>query len=249
MQSVRENPEAYERGELWWQALEYDLERRPRYWRGTTARKIPINRRSVTGRNPSLKVGRMVGFESTLERDLFERLEFDFAVTWYQEQPLSIPYTCNGFDVAYIPDVLVRFAPEAERHPALMEVKYSEDLARNWEEYRPRFAAAGAYARDHCLDFVVNTEREIRTAYLRNAKLLLPYRHIAIEKELAFELVAEAARRPHTFATLLAYAKSRTDGRLADIAILYLLARGCLLTNFDRAIDDAAKLERGRADP
>lgn len=249
MRSVRENPEAYERSELWWQAYESDVDWIARPWESEAARIVPVNRRSVTGRSPSVKMRRMVSFESTLERDLFDRLEFDFAVVSYQEQPCSISYRSRGYDIAYIPDALVTFASSEQRKPAIIEVKWSEDLAKNGHEYEARFRAAKDYAGEKGLEFMVQTEKEIRTPFLRNAKLLLPYRRIRIDKRLSYDVVNEAARVAHTVGSLLVYVRLKADGYAAEAVILNLLSRGCLTTNFQRIVDNGSSIGRGREDP
>lgn len=61
------------------------------------------------------------------------------------------------------------------RH-VLYEVKYREELRRDWAKLRPRFRAAHRFARGHGWKFRLITDYEIRTPLLWNAKFLLPYR-------------------------------------------------------------------------
>lgn len=69
-------------------------------------RKIGINTRSVTGRHGFS--GQQ--YESTLERDLLDLLEFDYNVDRYETQPLIITYVGgDGRIHRYTPDVLVLY--------------------------------------------------------------------------------------------------------------------------------------------
>lgn len=62
-----------------------------------------------TGSFYSDKLGRQVQYESVPELKFLTKLEHHAAVTGYQEQPLSIPYTLAGNPHIYIPDVIVIF--------------------------------------------------------------------------------------------------------------------------------------------
>lgn len=147
-------------------------------------RKIPTNRRSLTGFVASRRDGRMVASESSLERDLLVLLDFDPAVERYEEQPVRIEYRdARGRRRTYTPDVLVYFrqdaaAPGALLTPLLYEVKYREDLSENWREIKPKVRAARAYARGRGWRFRIITEREIRTPYLQSVKFLRQYRRL-----------------------------------------------------------------------
>ena len=59
---------------------------------------------NVIGRFPSLKMQRMIAFESLLERDFIYLLDYDAAVTWFEEQPLTIEYEHEGKLLHYTPD-------------------------------------------------------------------------------------------------------------------------------------------------
>lgn len=144
-------------------------------------RKIPRNRRSVTGRVASSKLGRAAEFESALERDLLTLLEFDPEVLAFEEQPVRIAFTLpDGSEHTYTPDVLVTYRGSlARREPKrveLIEVKYRADLFAQWTELKPKLKAGRAYAREHGWRFVILTEREIRTPYLQNVRFLRGYR-------------------------------------------------------------------------
>jgi hypothetical protein len=150
-------------------------------------RKIPTNRRSITGLVSSRKNDRMTGFESSLERDFLLLLDFDCMVERYEEQPVTIQYTnAAGKARTYTPDVLVYYRQDlmgGHTRPLLCEVKYREDLFANWKEIKRKIRAGRAYARAREWRFKIITEREVRTPYLDNARFLRQYRRIKPNEE------------------------------------------------------------------
>src|SRR5262245_35397216 len=55
-------------------------------------RRIPKNYRSLTGLVPNSRTQSMTAFESSLERDFLQLLDFDPDVEFYEEQPVKITY-------------------------------------------------------------------------------------------------------------------------------------------------------------
>lgn len=144
-------------------------------------RKIPRSRRSLTGIFAAGDGGRGIAFESSLERDFITLFSFDPAVAEIEEQPVAIHYTApTGREARYTPDFLVRYATPG-RSPRLFEVKYRAELEEKSEELRPRFEAADAYATERGWTFRVVTEEDLRTARLKNARFLLPFRRHPID--------------------------------------------------------------------
>lgn len=90
-------------------------------------RKIPPNYRSVTG-SISFRSRKSVRFESTLERDFYEILDFDLNVDDIDGQPVLIEYEDETVRAKhYTPDVLVMYrediVPAKYMRPWLCEVK------------------------------------------------------------------------------------------------------------------------------
>lgn len=138
--------------------------------RHSPVRKIPIGTRSVTGTMPGGEK-----FESTLERDLMYLLRFDLNVNHFIAQPVKIEFQDkDGGDRSYTPDILIHYR-QGLVPPVLAEVKYRDELRKNFQELRPKFKAAIRYAKEHGWRFKIFTDREIRTPYLANAKFLLAY--------------------------------------------------------------------------
>lgn len=135
------------------------------------SRKITLNYRNVTGQNGSVKSDYSAA-ESTLEADFFTLLDFNKNVIQFSAQPVTI--SCNQKDLRqhYTPDVKVEFT---NKKIIFYEVKYRNDLFENWAFLKPKFKAAIKYAKHNGAEFKIITEKEIRTAYLKNIKFLKPY--------------------------------------------------------------------------
>lgn len=160
-------------------------------------RRIPISSRSITGQMPT-STNENQPFESTLERDLMYLLKFDQTVDRFVSQPVKIKYV-DKQNVArsYTPDLIVyhrKDTPEAKHKKSiLLEVKYKDDLCKNFREYHPKFRAAMKYAKSRGWVFKVYTEEHIRTPYLTNAKFLLPYRDYAVDHGIFLSVLKRMA--------------------------------------------------------
>ena len=143
-------------------------------------RKIPKNYLGVTGGFASRKNGRMLGFESLLEKDYFVLLEYDDEVESFEEQPVRIPL--GGRERSYVPDVLVRFRQRDEsnkqRKPVLAEIKTSDDFEKNKAKYAKKFAAAKQLAASNGWVFQKRSEKDIRCLRLGFLKFLREYHTI-----------------------------------------------------------------------
>jgi hypothetical protein len=128
---------------------------------------------------------RHVDHESALERDYFVLQEFSPEVSRFEEQPVRIPITgTGGVTGSYVPDGLTWYH-DPQRPPTLAEVKYQWQLEQDKDELAPKLQAGHEYALLNGLEFVVATDREIKTPLLKNAKFLLPYRENPPEPKVA----------------------------------------------------------------
>lgn len=148
-------------------------------------------RRNVIGYFPSLKMHRMVQFESTLERDLIYLLDFAPQVAEFEEQPLKLEYEYEGKILTYTPDFQVKFRNDQR---SLLECKPACFVGH--EENQRKFKAAQAWCWGKGWRFQVITDEQLRQGYqIENIKLLTQHaRH---------EVKAEAKGRIFAF---LAYA-------------------------------------------
>jgi hypothetical protein len=104
------------------------------------ARTRDVNEREHSGRYRSSKLDRGVVYESQLEHRFLQLCERSQDVTWYQEQPLIIPYEFAGANRVYHPDVLIQLGdqrrilveikPAFEMTHAINQAKWS--AARDW---------------------------------------------------------------------------------------------------------------------
>ncbi|MFZ6723615.1 TnsA endonuclease N-terminal domain-containing protein [Undibacterium sp. Ji49W] len=158
------------------------------------ARKIPKNYLSVTGSFASQKNDQMAGFESILEKEFLLLLDFDETVERFEVQEVTIPVP--GVPKGYTPDVLIYYKPNPLTGeipvPVLTEVKHTDDLERNREKYKSKFALADEYARKHGWEFRITTQVDIRTKRLQNIKFLREYRNIQPDGSDRHQLISIA---------------------------------------------------------
>ncbi|MCG7535803.1 TnsA endonuclease N-terminal domain-containing protein [Pseudoalteromonas sp. OOF1S-7] len=128
-------------------------------------RKVKAGYSNLTARVPSEKLSRMADAESSLERDFILLLEHNGDVVTYEEQPLTIKYGA----LKYTPDVLVQYSDGSR---VLFEIKYRNELEKNWEKLKPKFKAAIKYGKQNGIKFKIMTDVEIRTPYLKNLEFL-----------------------------------------------------------------------------
>jgi hypothetical protein len=192
-------------------------------------RSIGTNRRSLTGHVSTDCGGKSLSFESSLERDLYIGLDFNPLVRSVEVQPVIVEYVDGvGRWRKYTPDALVHYRSDQPhfplQRPMLTEVKYREDLWREWKELRPRFVAARRYASERNWRFKIQTEREIRTPFLENAVFLRPYRTMDIPADLTFPikeyLRAVGESRPDA---VIAATCASTQRRMEAISALWHL--------------------------
>lgn len=195
-------------------------------------RSIGTSRRYLTGQ-VSLDSGGMASFESSLERDWLVVLDFDPAVKSVLEQPFSIEYTFDGKQRRYTPDVIAEFENPNRTETIIYEVKPREVLRANWDRYKVRFKAAVRYCKERGWRFKIVTEKEIRTAYLENAKFLRRYRNLPEQKLICDQLLYTfKALGPTSPQALLAAAYWPKEDQMKAIPMLWKMVtdgRICVL--------------------
>lgn len=149
-------------------------------------RRITGGGRKVIGKFPSLKTGKMIMWESQLERDYLYLVEFDPDVVSCQEQPLAVRYF-NDDDKEfhrYVPDFhLIRKNGKEQ----IIEVK-DEERALS-KEYQDIFRRVIPIFHREGYEFLVVTEKQIRIQpRLCNVKLLQRYAKVPIENKHAIVL-------------------------------------------------------------
>jgi hypothetical protein len=133
-------------------------------------RKVSNRGGNIIGRFPSIKMGRMIAFESLLERDFIYLLDHDPAVDWFEEQPLRIEYLYDGKRLQYTPDFHVIKGDEQ----VLVECKPARFVET--EENRRKFAVGREWCEEQGWSFQLVTDQKIRRGFrLQNIKLLTQY--------------------------------------------------------------------------
>ena len=204
-------------------------------------RKIPKNYLHVTGSFSSRKNGRMMGYESLLERDNMILLEYDDDVEGFDEQPVQISFK-KGVK-PYVPDVLVRY--KSGRKPLLGEVKHSSDLMKNRDKYAPKFDAAKKYAEEQGWEFGAVTEKEIRIPRLGVLKFLREYLNVDPDPERAASIVdaLKGARGKLEMDALLKVLCSTDTERLTMTPVVWsMVATGQLSIDMNKPIIDKTLL-------
>ena len=124
----------------------------------------------MIGKFPSIKNGRMVWWESQLERDFLYLLEIDPDVISYEAQPLKMEYFMEGKIHRYTPDVRVIRTDRKQ----IVEVK--DEAKSKKEEYVQLFRRVGPICQKEGYEFIVVTDREIRIQpRLDNVKMIYKY--------------------------------------------------------------------------
>jgi hypothetical protein len=177
---------------------------------------------NVIGRFPSLKMQRMIAFESLLERDLIYLLDYDANVTWFEEQPLTIEYPYEGKTLHYTPDFHLI---EHDQH-VLVECKPDHFVAT--ADNQRKFAGAQAWCLACDWQFRIVTDAEVRAGYrLHNVKLLTAYARQRLDPGLRCQLYALLQSLPAaTPIQDLARALRPTNPAAVMAAILHLAFHG-----------------------
>jgi hypothetical protein len=146
---------------------------------------------NVIGKFPSLKMKRMIAFESRLERDFIYLLDYDANVTWFEEQPLTIEYQHEDKLLHYTPDFHL---VEHDQH-VLVECKPDHFLSTT--DNQGKFAVAQAWCQACDWQFRIVTDSEVRAGYpLHNVKLLTAYARLRLDPVLRCRLYAALQSLP-----------------------------------------------------
>jgi len=181
------------------------------------------------GKFPSLKLERMVGYQSAIERDFIYLLDFDPAVTTYKEQPMTISYLDGGKQRGYTPD----FSIVLNNRTYLAECKHHQFLQE--EVNGLKWRAARRWCSTHGATFHVVTDTRIRAGYrLKNVKLLTDYaRYPASDATTLGVLSAAAVSANQLTVTDLLQALSPMPPPKALATILHLAYRQVLFIPLD----------------
>jgi len=145
---------------------------------------------NITGKFPSLKMGRMVAFESLIERDFLYLLDYEPAIEWFEEQPMTIEYQVEEKILHYTPDFHLIEAGQN----VLVECKPGNLV--NHRANQLKFKAAVRWCTERSWKFQVITDIQLRTGYrLENIKLMTYYARLNIPPQIKTQIYTIVANR------------------------------------------------------
>lgn len=103
-----------------------------------------VNDSDIAGHFYSQKLARTVQYESGLELNIMTQLERSDQISFYQEQPVAIPYSFKDKLRKYYPDLLVA---TADGRCLLVEVKPTDSMALSVNRAKSNAGRAWAHAR------------------------------------------------------------------------------------------------------
>jgi hypothetical protein len=162
-------------------------------------RKVSSRGRNIIGRFPSLKMKRMISFESLIERDYIYLLDYEADVDMFEEQPLTIKYRHEGKKRSYTPDFHVL---QSGQH-LLVECKPQKLVNQPDNQYK--FAAAKQWCTTQGWEFQVVTDEQLRSnRRLENVRLLTQFARYEISPETKGRVYAAlASTSPLTIADVM----------------------------------------------
>jgi hypothetical protein len=196
-----------------------------------SVRKVSNRGGNIIGRFPSLKLGRMVEFESLIERDFIYLLDFESEVALFSEQPLTIEYEHEGKGYHYTPDFwLIKGGQQmlVECKPVKMV-----DMPAN----QRKFTAARAWCAAKKWDFQVVTDEQLRRGYrLTNIRFLTQFARYHIPSDVKGHIRAclGSVSIPVTIADLMGKV-NLVPANLVKIPIYHMAFHHELVLNLDEA--------------
>lgn len=182
--------------------------------------------------------------ESELETDLVQQLVFSGRVSDLITQPI-IFYSRGGKELRYTPDVLVELRPDrsADWRYYLLEAKPVEHLEGFRAEAGEKIRVATMWCEQNLAAFRILTEKQIRTPYLGNSKLLGRYLGMQPEAAHLEAIMAVLASGPvtvsQTISQVHAVGIEEPDARLA---IERSVANRLVTCDLARPFDDSSIL-------
>jgi hypothetical protein len=203
------------------------------FWEQVVRKITNKGTKKCIGTFPSLKIGRNVWYESTIERDYIYLLEFDPDVVRYKEQPFRVKYVYEGKLRIYVPDFFV------ERRKKIQVVENKPDEKANTEANKLRYRILKSIFRAIGYEFIVATDVRLRVEpFLENVKIFWRY--------------SRAPIHPHQQVRCQEYLSGRREASIQELAdalahhgvtlqVVYaLLYWGVLSTDMRRPVDPDA---------
>jgi hypothetical protein len=150
-------------------------------------RNVKSNGRTNVGHYPSKKNGRLIQFESGLEKNLIKLLEFDPNVLEFFDQPFRIRYKDKtGKDRTYVPDFFAKFRNGTS---IIFEVKIQDFIDKNVEMVNEISKAGRSHGNSIGARFEIVTEKVLKTHLIDNVSLLLDYQNKSVDMPIQTRLI------------------------------------------------------------
>lgn len=144
-------------------------------------------RNRVIGKFVSLKMKRIVQWESQIERDCCYWLEFDSDVISYRSQPLTISYIFEDRKLSHTPDFeVIRHSLETGQYQYIEVKPHNKTME---DEFKRKHIARSAHFHLHGHKYDLITDDYLRQGYyLENIKLLYRYSRLMFDPEILFKI-------------------------------------------------------------
>lgn len=190
--------------------------------------------KKVVGRFPSSKCGRMVSWESQIERDFLYLLEVSREVESFAAQPERLNLVIDGQPHTYVPDFYVR---ASDGRSWFVEVKPDEEA--QLPQNRSLFAAAAEASLRMNVGYRVVVESWIRREpCLSNSKLLLRYRDNDPDQDTIIRATSHLERRDSSLRGIC----EALGGEQHYADVMALLLKGMVVTDMNIALADDSRV-------
>ena len=167
---------------------------------------------------------------------------------------MKIPWIdANGAERIYVPHVFVRFHRGRQflgrnaGAPLVVELKYRDDLGKQWNLLRPKLRAGFHASAQQGYRFKIVTERQARGIALQNAEFIRKHLHGHVDKEAADALKRVIALTSECQAEQLAGSLNRS-GRVTQEALDHiwtLVAKGIFTVDLESPISPCSVITAG----
>ena len=147
-------------------------------------RKVSNRGGNIIGHIPSLKLGRMVAYESLIERDFVYLLDYEPSIEHFSEQPLVIQYQHEGKMRKYTPDFYVVHGGDSYLFEC-KPVRFVSD-----PENQMKFEAARLWCNEQGWAFGIVTDDDLASNWrIANIKFLAQFARYAIEPKIKRHII------------------------------------------------------------
>jgi hypothetical protein len=200
---------------------------------------VSRSRTCPTGKYPSWKMDRMLGWESNSELLAFRLLDCDPLIRRFVEQPCEIVYTIGGETRRHYPDIYV----ESRREKQLWEVKDDSRASQPDLATRTKLLTEGLKTHGFGYRLILATELRVQPR-LQNAGVLLRYGRSPVD-EVRKESIRVALRRTGVTWGAACNGEYGPDGRQI---LCRLVLEGFLAVDMDQPLSADTFFKRSEGD-